>query len=278
MKTSVSLLPWAFEGLWLLMLLRMVYIFSPRWNFAPPCTRWQSIEHNIARVRLKATVYYRHIEVDLILTPHMSNVTEQSFSASPSARAFTIRTLETSALKFSTTLTLLLSSWNTITGSVGISTKKWNEKVKTANPPMTRTHIPPKGEKTMKRSPMYLTSVITNNGTACWQLAIIMMVPLYRENVTCRMLSKGLVIFPWAVTRVGCNQSLFSQSVSQSVELGLARTGASKWTEKGTGERHLCLPRSHALYRATVLPEGVLEVFCVVIWLKMIKARKQFLI
>ena len=124
MKTSVSLLPWAFEGLWLLMLLRMVYIFSPRWNFAPPCTRWQSIEHNIARVRLKATVYYRHIEVDLILTPHMSNVTEQSFSASPSARAFTIRTLETSALKFSTTLTLLLSSWNTITGSVGISTKK----------------------------------------------------------------------------------------------------------------------------------------------------------
>lgn len=54
----------------------------------------------------------------------MSNVTEQSFSASPSARAFTIRTLETSALKFSTTLTLLLSSWNTITGSVGISNKK----------------------------------------------------------------------------------------------------------------------------------------------------------
>lgn len=208
----------------------------------------------------------------------MSNVTEQSFSASPSARAFTIRTLETSALKFSTTLTLLLSSWNTITGSVGISTKKMKWKSENGESPYDKnTH-------SSKMRENYETLPDVSNFRYYKQWHSLLAARYNYDGSTlpwkCHVQNafKRIGYFSWAVTRVDCNQSLFSQSVSQSVELGLARTGASKWTEKGTGERHLCLPRSHALYRATVLPEGVLEVFCVVIWLKMIKARKQFLI
>ena len=232
MKTSVSLLPWAFEGLWLLMLLRMVYIFSPRWNFAPPCTRWQSIEHNIARVRLKATVYYRHIEVDLILTPHMSNVTEQSFSASPSARAFTIRTLETSALKFSTTLTLLLSSWNTITGSVGISTKKmkWNSE-NGESPHDKNTH-------STKMRENYETLPDVSNFRYYKQWHSLLAARYNYDGSTlpwkCHVPNafKRIGYFSWAVTRVDCNQSLFSQSVS--------RVGAwQDWSEQMSREGNL---------------------------------------
>ena len=52
----------------------------------------------------------------------MSNVTVKSKSSSPSTRAFTIRTFETSALKINSTFTL--SSWKTVIGLFGISYRK----------------------------------------------------------------------------------------------------------------------------------------------------------
>ena len=139
----------------------------------------------------------------------MSNVTEQSFSASPSARAFTIRTLETSALKFSTTLTLLLSSSNTITGSVGISNKKKSEM-----------------KRWKRRSPLWkektfvpvLVKYEKKNGSAWWHFDIWW---FHCTIKVCDVVNafKWIRCFSWAVTRVDCNQSLFKWGSSW----GLAR-------------------------------------------------------
>lgn len=150
----------------------------------------------------------------------MSNVTEQSFSASPSARAFTIRTLETSALKFSTTLTLLLSSWNTITGSVGISNKKkWNEKVKTTKPPMKRKDIRPSFSKIWNtESDAFYPGNKKKNCSAWWRFDIWW---FHCTMKVCDVVNafKWIRCFSWAVTRVDCNQSLFKWGSSW----GLAR-------------------------------------------------------
>ena len=54
----------------------------------------------------------------------MSNFTVQSNSLSPRARAFTIRTFDTSALKLSSTFILPFSAPKTVTGLLGISTRE----------------------------------------------------------------------------------------------------------------------------------------------------------
>lgn len=72
-------------------------------------------------------------------------------------------------------------------------------------------------------------------------------------------------------------QSVPFQSVSQSSP-GLAGLERANEPRRELERGSSVCPRSHALSRATILPEGVLAVFCVVIWLKLIIAKKQFLI
>ena len=189
----------------------------------------------------------------------MSNVTEQSFSASPSARAFTIRTLETSALKFSTTLTLLLSSWNTITGSVGISTKKMKWKSENGESPYDKnTH-------STKMRENYETLPDVSNFRYYKQWHSLLAARYNYDGSTlpwkCHVQNafKRIGYFSWAVTRVDCNQSLFSQSVSQSVSQsswglpGLERANEPRREpERSTS---VCLVRTRSTARRFCLRE-----------------------
>ena len=188
----------------------------------------------------------------------MSNVTEQSFSASPSARAFTIRTLETSALKFSTTLTLLLSSWNTITGSVGISTKKMKWKSENGESPYDKnTH-------STKRRENYETLPDVSNFRYYKQWHSLLAARYNYDGSTlpwkCHVQNAFKRIGYFSLSRYpGRLQSVPFQSVSQSVSQsswglpGLERANEPRREpERGTS---VCLVRTRSTARRFCLRE-----------------------
>ena len=178
----------------------------------------------------------------------MSNVTEQSFSASPSARAFTIRTLETSALKFSTTLTLLLSSWNTITGSVGISTKKMKWKSENGESPYDKnTH----------------STKMRVNYFRFYKQWLSLLAPRYNYDGSsvprkCHVPNafKWIGYFSWAVTRVDCISVLFQSVIPRQSSLGLAGLERAneprREPERGTS---VCLVHTRSTARRFCLRE-----------------------